>query len=171
MAGAICSAAFRNLAAALEIDKRLPEYVLRGEWAGFHLFDSDRMFEAAFVEKVIALLAIEGASCACLVNLDRESGSEQASFVVDERTTRDPYRDRLRGFGPGDGWLYEMNRFGCVSDKGSWCIYRERPSGLTIIGFRRSFAHEAFKPVPESLHAGRAASVVAGSASYELPRM
>lgn len=80
---------------------------------GFHLFDSDWMFEAAFVEKVIALLAIERASCACLVNLDRESGSEQASFVVDERTTRDPYRDRLRGFGPGDGWLYEMNRFGC----------------------------------------------------------
>ncbi len=163
-----CSKTFGNLTATLKVGERWPSRVFHEEWSNFYLFDSDWLFEGLAVEKVSRMLTIEGASCAGLFNLDRDVSEDGSHFVIDKQTTINEYQDRLRGSGPVDGWIYEMTRFGCISDIGFWCIYCERPSELAVVGFKRGVSPEAYQTVLESFHAGRAASVIAGEADYEL---
>lgn len=163
-----CLKAFENIAVALDAKVRLPKRVFRDGWADFHLFNSDWIFEGEFVERVLSMLAIEGASCACLLNLDREASDNEAQFMIHGRTTVEAFQARLRGTGLGDGWVYDIDRFGCTSNKGSWGIYCERPSELAVIGFRLSGSYQQYDAVLESLHAGRVASVATGRAAFEL---
>jgi hypothetical protein len=154
---------------AIDRKERLPKNVFRPGWGAFHLFDSDWIFEGAFVEKARAIMLHEGAGCAYIVNLDREADAESAAFVIDSETTAQDYQRRLSGAGPGDGWVYDIARFVCISDKGSWCIYCERASELAIIGFRIGTTLEWYRFILASLHASKAATVGASPRRYEFP--
>jgi hypothetical protein len=156
-----------NLLAAIDSEARLPKNVFRPGWGSFCLFDSDWMFEGAFVEKVRLLQGHEGASCACIINLDRDRCDAPYSFAIDERTSVQDYERRLAGVGPGDGWVYDIDRFGCTSDIGTWCIYCERASELAIIGFRGVALQERYHFLLAALHASRVSSVGASPIRFE----
>jgi hypothetical protein len=162
-----CQRAQANLLSAIDGKSRLPKNVFRPGWGTFYLFNSDWMFEGAFVEKVRMLLKHEGASCACIINLDRDIGVAPYSFAIDDSTAAQDYQRRLVGVGPGDGWVYDMDRFGCTSDIGMWCIYCERASELAIIGFRAEALQERHEFVLATLHASRISSVGASPSRFE----
>lgn len=163
-----CLRASENLEGAIDLSNQLPNNVFVGAWKNFYLFDSDWIFEGAFVEKISSMLDAEGSSCACLMNLDHNMDHVSRKFIVDRVTTAAAYQSLLRGTGPTDGWIYAMDRFACISDKGGWCIYCERQNELAVIGFRQGVSCERFKSVLESVHAGCVADVLAGRADYEL---
>jgi hypothetical protein len=163
-----CKKAVGNLAVGLDARVGFPGRVLSGKWVDCHLFNSDWIFEGAFVDKVRSMLATEGALCACLANLDRESSDRAAHFMIHDQTTAEEFKGCLQGDGPEDGWIYDLGRFGCVSDRGSWCIYCERDSELAVIGFISDELCHQYDAVLKSLHAGRVAAVVAGRADFEL---
>jgi hypothetical protein len=125
------------------------------------------MFEGAFVEKVRMMLQREGSTCGCIANLDRYAVVAPAVFAIDEATTAQDYQRRLAGTGPDDGWVYDIGRFGCTSDVGSWCIYCERASELAIIGFRAEALPEQHEFLLASLHASRTESVGANPNRFD----
>jgi hypothetical protein len=153
---------------AIDVDSQFPSYVFRGAWNNFYLFDSGWIFEGVFMGKIFSLLDAEGSSCAYLANLDQEMGDASRVFFISRGTTAAAYQSQLCGTGPTDGWIYVMDRFACISDKGMWCIYCERRNELAVIGFRQGVSLERYKSALESVHAGRAADVLAGCADYEL---
>lgn len=162
-----CPRAPANLEAAIDRSNRLPKNVFSPDWVDFHVFDSDWIFEGAFVEKARAMLHHEGANCACIVDLDRDAKTALATFVIDMDTTIQEYQRRLSGVGFGDGWIYDISRFGCTSDVGSWCIYCERASELAIIGFRVGTMLNKYQFILASLRARKVTSVGGNSSRYE----
>jgi hypothetical protein len=162
-----CRRAHTNLDAAIDRTARLPTNVFKPGWGSFYLFNSDWMFEGAFVEKVRTMLQQEGANCACIANVDHDLGTTLAAFAINDSTTTQDYQRRLAGAGPGDGWVYDIARFGCTSDIGSWCIYCERASELAIVGFRAEALQERHQFVLASLHASRVSSTGAKPGRFE----
>lgn len=159
--------AHSNLEAAIDRTTRLPKNVFKPGWGAFHLFNSDWMFEGAFVDKVRRMLQQEGSTCACIVNLDRDGCDALAAFAIEGSTTVQDYQRRLAGAGPGDGWVYDMDRFGCTSDSGTWFIYCERVSELAIVGFRAEALQERHQFVLAALHASRVSSTSASPSRFE----
>ena len=164
-----CKKAYLNIEREIDAARRLPRNVFRAQWGRFYLFDPDWMFEGAFVPKVSSLLDIEGAQCACIVNLDLDKGVDNCAskFLIDRHSTKDEFQNLLRGTNANDGWVYNMDRFGCVSEKALWCIYCERPSELAVLGIKQGMQYETYGPVLESLCAGRVSDVANGVAAYE----
>jgi hypothetical protein len=112
-------------------------------------FDCDWIFSAEFIDKINLLLQIEGSRCACISNLDETwNGIDQRSFVIDQHTAEDDYLSVLQGgIGIENGWIYEIGRFGCMTEVGQWCIYCERKSEIAVIGIRKGVSLNKYNPV------------------------
>lgn len=135
--GSSGEAALKNLTDELDLDSTFPESPFRTQWGVYLFFDPDLIFEAGFVEKVKAILNCEGATCACLRNLDGLRSADGVNTVyIDSETTGRTYFDELRGALPGSGLLYTMGRFGLASDGGRWCVYCERNNEVAVIAVR-----------------------------------
>jgi len=158
-------AGVRNLIA---VDRWFPRNVFVGDWADFFFFDSDWMFDAQFVQPVKDLLDAEEGRCACLLNLDSAAvGTEQnGAFFIDQQTTPDVYQSLLKGEGPASGWVYDVARYGCASDKRMWCMYCEQASEIAVIAFRRPGASARYVSPIAQFHAARLDEAIKGSLSY-----
>ncbi|HEX7116118.1 MAG TPA: hypothetical protein VF193_13395 [Steroidobacter sp.] len=119
---------------------RFPHNVFSSSWDAYLFFDSDWIFEASFVESIKALLALEGAACACLEYLDTPSGDDAVS--IDRTTDPSVYKAKLQGTSPGRGWLHEFGRFVCTSDLSNWFIYCERAAEIAVIAIRGRLSPE-----------------------------
>ncbi|HNP34892.1 MAG TPA: hypothetical protein PKK10_03470 [Woeseiaceae bacterium] len=126
------------------------------------------MFDAAFVGHVKALLEIEGATCACLANMDASVDDDlrKSRFFIDRTTTPDSYQLLLRGTNPGVGWIYDIDRFGCSSEASEWCMYCERSSEIAIIAFRCDVSLERYVPVIKSFKAVHIAEALKQQLAY-----
>ncbi|MGH8020743.1 MAG: hypothetical protein ACREIA_21145 [Opitutaceae bacterium] len=142
---AVCQKALANLSRALDARRWFPEAVFLGQWSSFLFFDSDWIFEGPFVEKAKALLQIEGGQCAGISNLDEAVGGGGSSFFIDQKIAGQDYQSFLKGPRVGDGWIYGVDRFGCTSDVGQWCIYCERRNEIAVIAVRESRAVEKYR--------------------------
>jgi hypothetical protein len=152
-----CVKASENLDTAVHSDWRFPAYVFRADWSDFFFFDSDWIFNVDFVQHVKTLLDVENGTCACLSNLDAPKGVERqdSRFFIDRQTPPDAYRSLLIGAGPGSGWIYDMDRYACISDVSDWCIYCERASEIAIIALRSAISVQAYLPTIEKFKAAR----------------
>jgi hypothetical protein len=139
---AACQKALANLSRSLDASRRFPENVFSGKWGGFLFFDSDWIFEGPFVEVAKTLVEIEGGQCACISNLDEAAGADRSSFFIDQKIAGQDFQSFLQGPRIGDGWIYGVDRFGCISDVGQWCIYCERRNEIAVIAVRESRAVE-----------------------------
>jgi hypothetical protein len=92
------------------------------------------MFDEGFVGLVKTLLALEGAACACLLNLDSQSSDD--ALYIDAGTQPSAYTSKLQGTGPESGWLYDIGRFACTSNDSNWFIYCERAGEIGVIAIR-----------------------------------
>jgi hypothetical protein len=129
----ISKVAFKNLADALKPDVFLPSNVFSGLWSSYLFLPSDHMFVGTFVSAIKMLLDAESADVACLLNLSESPGMtfETASAIyLDQETSGSSFETKLLGNGPSDGWIYAMNRYGCMSNVGRWCMYCERQTML-----------------------------------------
>jgi hypothetical protein len=160
--------ALLNLGKAVDVRRRFPRNVFLGQWRDFLFFDSDWIFDAAFVEQVKLLLAIEGGTCVCLANLegDPQLYQDEQPLFIEQSTTQGVYRSFLGGSDPINGWMYNVGRFGCTSDVGQWCIYCERRSEIAVIGFLSSAPTEPYMPLVAQLKAARIADAIEGRLSY-----
>jgi hypothetical protein len=163
-----CESALLNVEKCLAPDVRFPRNVFVGQWDQFFFFDSDLLFDSAFVDQVKTLLDIEGAACACLVNLDisTETAGGNRQFFIDRGTTPSSYKDLLRGEHPGQGWIYDIGRFGCVSDLRQWAIYCERNSEIATIAIRSQSAIDRYGLFLSRLNAMRVTDAVSKPISY-----
>ena len=128
--------ALRNLRLGLWPEKTLPDPVFSSERAHFRFFSSDEIFAPEFVGKLKMLLQIEGAACACITNLDGNTGNGPSeAFFLNRLTTPEEYLEQLKGDGQRPGWLHRMDRFGVTSDMGGWLIYCEKANEIAAIGF------------------------------------
>jgi len=118
-----------NVNGNLQLDCRLPDDVFSRRWSAYMFFSSDQVFKDTFVDVIKGMIDVERSSVACLRMLD----STSTSFFIDQSTTLQGYKARLIGSGPVDGWLYGMERFGCASATGSWCIYCEKNNEIAVI--------------------------------------
>jgi hypothetical protein len=162
-----CLRARSNLEMAIKTAARLPQNVFQPGWGSFYLFNSDWMFEGAFVEKIRIMLQQEGSSCACIVNLDRAASDTLAAFAIKGNTSAQEYQRLLAGTGPSDGWVYDVDRFGCTSEIGTWCIYCERASELAILGFNVETLEEKHEFVRAALHASGVSSIGLSPSRFE----
>jgi hypothetical protein len=131
--------AFKNLADALKSDVFFPNNVFSGASSGYLFFPSDHMFVGTFVSAVKMLLDAENADVACLLNLSEsaEMKFETASAIyMDQVIAGTSYETKLRGNGPSDGWIYSMNRYGCASNVGRWCMYCERTNDIAVVALQ-----------------------------------
>jgi hypothetical protein len=134
-----------NLSLAIDAGREFPKNVFSGNWGGFFFFDSDWIFDAPFVERARALLEIEGGNSACISNLDAVPSTERSSFFIDKEITGQAYASFLSGPNIEEGWIYGVDRFGCTSDVGQWCIYCERRNEIAVIAVRDSRAMEKYE--------------------------
>jgi hypothetical protein len=147
--------AVKNLDAALETNRRFPVNVFQGRWDAFLFFDHDLLFEAKAVARYKALLACEDGALACVRNLDiaRAEGISEDTIFLDKETLGETYWAQFRDPGPPSGWIYRMDRYGCTSDVGRWCIYCERNNEIAVIAVRGIDALGQFAPALETLQA------------------
>ena len=149
-------AAFSNVVGAIELDRFLPENVFSGEWSDFLFFQSDRMFVSAFAEVVGELLSAENAEICCLLNLSETDPMEfekASAFLLDGMVPGNDYEAHLRGSGPAVGWLYSMDRYGCASDVGDWCIYCEKENDIAVVALRKENGVSKFRSPLDKLRA------------------
>lgn len=161
-----CVQAFDNIGHLLDESVWFPSYVFRGRWSQFFFFDSDWMFDPAFVERVQTLLQIEGGRCACIVNVDRTVRTDDRLFFIDRHTLPAAYRELLFGTTASEGWFTDIGRFGGCSDGNEWCLYAERASEIAVMGVRSAAQAERFRPVLSQLHAAPLAGALADPPSY-----
>jgi hypothetical protein len=154
MQRAPCARAHANLQAAIDQTRRLPQNVFTSVWTRFFIFDPSWMFHDSFVDVIKRLLHLEGARCACVVNLDIDVWQGLPAFAIDATTTREAYQSPLYD-SPGfhDAWILNFGSFGCTSDVGTWCIYTERAEDMAFLGFRDDVQDARFQDVLEALHA------------------
>lgn len=124
---------------------RFPRNVFSGSWDAYLFFDSDWIFKESFVEPIKALLALEGAACACLVYLDSPSGDD--AVYIDGTTDPSVYRAKLQGTSPGGAWLHEFGRFACTSNLSKWFIYCEGAAEIAVIAIRGRLSPELWANV------------------------
>lgn len=144
-----CAKATDNVTRQIYHDRQFPRNVFGAQWYQFFFFDSDWMFEAEFVGYVKSFLESEGATCACLTNIDAAKHGErlESRFLIDRTTSPEEYQSLLKGAGPGTGWIYDIDRYGCASDVCEWYIYCERRSEIGVIAIRRDVSPERYIPV------------------------
>lgn len=154
MRRAPCARAHANLQAAIDQTRSLPQNVFTSDWTRFFIFDPSWMFHESFVDVIKRLLHLEGARCACVVNLDVDVWHGVPAFAIDPLTTRQVYQEVLWD-SPGqcDAWMFIPGRFGCTSDVGTWCIYTERAEDMAFLGLRDDVQDARFQDVLEALHA------------------
>jgi hypothetical protein len=134
-----------EVAGALKSDREIPKNIFAGPWDQFLFFDPDRVFDAAFVESVQALLEIEKATVACLCNLG--SVPEDASFFIDTTPNDEAYSSFLHRS------RSDINRYVCASDVGRWVIYGERYREIAIMAYAAKDDEERFDKVSKQLGA------------------
>jgi hypothetical protein len=137
--------AFTNAVSALRPGMRFPDNAFVGPWENFLFLESDALFSGNFIWGIKEFLRIERSTSACLVNLDKREGvSERTAIYFDGQTTNDSYQEELRSGGVGNAWLYDMGRYVCASDGGTWCIYAEKASDIAVIALRDLAASPQF---------------------------
>ena len=155
-----------NLILAINASREFPKNVFPGNWGEFFFFDSDWLFDAQFVERARELLEIEGGNSACMSNLDAAPGTERSSFFIDKEITGQAYATFLSGPNVEEGWIYGVDRFGCTSDVGQWCIYCERRNEIAVIAVRDSRGTEKYEAVIAQFKALPIGQAVAKPISY-----
>ena len=148
--------AVANVVSAIGEGLRFPRNVFTAGWRSFRFFDSDRMFSPAFAPQAKAFLEAEAGTCACMMNLDKAEArarTELSCFFIDMSTTDDAYRSFLVGGRPADASVYSVDRYGCTSDVGEWCIYCERRNEIAVIAFREDDHLSRFEPTISQLEA------------------
>lgn len=163
--------ALLNLSGSIDVEQHFPGKVFRGAWNTFLFFDPDRLFEASFAEVARSLIDGVGGSCVCMCNLDeaaRISSFERASIFLNRGTDPQEYKLRLLGTGPADGWLYAMERYGCVGDTGGWSIYCEKNNEIAVMAVRPSVTLDCLGPVVERLKAQPIGKALDNGTSYGL---
>ncbi|WP_116137029.1 hypothetical protein [Trinickia diaoshuihuensis] len=153
---------------SLAYDHRLPDRVFEGAWEDFLFCESDRLFDAAFVNVVIQFLGCENSRVACLLNLDRtdltrfeESGE---AIFLDRSTTGAQYMNALEEGGPSRGWLYAVDRYVCCSDIGEWCIYCEKDNDIAVVALRQVSKRQDFECPLKQLGARPIEELIEGGA-------
>jgi hypothetical protein len=148
--------AFNNVMRSLDLTKTMPANVFSGVWPKFLFFESDRLFAPEFAEIVGEILSIEHGTACCLLNISETRTFEFekiAAIFLDKTSDNSDYAAALRGTGPEVGWIYVMDRYGCASDTGEWCIYCEKDSDIAVIGFRSESGAMKFESPIEKLWA------------------
>jgi hypothetical protein len=131
--------AFENVSRFIKSETVLPGRVLGQEWLITRFFEADTVVSKIFISAVHKLMEIERSTSCCLLNITKSPVIEyhNASFLfLETRTTDEEYIAKLREGGPALGWIFWMDRYGCASDKGEWCVYCERNNDVAFISFR-----------------------------------
>jgi len=163
-----CAAAMRNLRTVFKPNLAFPADVFGSDWGDAYFFDSDWMFEGPAVTVLKNLMSVEDATCVCFANLDRLE-EEEHQFYVHSETTDAEFEKLLvgeDGGGLGLGWHAAMDRFGCISDRGEWCIYCERHNDIAVLAFRSSELAKLCSPAVRALKAASIEEALAQSISW-----
>jgi hypothetical protein len=149
-----CKQAFGKVLSAVKPGVTFPRNVFWEPWGNFLFFHDDALFFGNFTKTVRELLAVEGATAVCLVNLSRRSGAFDAgtSICLENKTTDEEYQNALRARNEGNGWLLRMDTYACASDIGKWCIYCEK-GDIAVIALH---SIDFMKQVPTALEGLRA---------------
>jgi hypothetical protein len=143
-------AAFHNVRSFIEPDAMLPAQVLVGDWSTILFFESDRIFSASFVQTVRGLSHVERSTSCCLLNFSQTyvlEYQEAAAIFIEAATSADDYAKKLAEGGPAAGWLFGVDRYGCASDIGEWCIYCEKENDVAFIGLRAANVEKYLLPL------------------------
>jgi|SRR5579862_489320 len=130
-----CADSIRNLTRSILPGRALPESVFVETWSRFLFFDCEFVFKLSFVSAAQMALAAEGSVCVTVASLEADP---QELFSIMRDTSAESYRPVLNGPKPGWGWLdrFDLGRFACAPDTGSWCIYCQRNEGVGILAIR-----------------------------------
>jgi hypothetical protein len=72
----------------------------------------------------------------------------RGAIFLDAITTNRSYEAALEGDGPANGWIYQMDNYGCMSDIGEWCIYCEKANDIALIALRETTIDEDKFEIP-----------------------
>ncbi len=150
-----CATAVANMRQALYGNRYLPANVFHEQWSTFFFFDSDWISDALFVRHVQTFLAVDGATCACLIPLDTPAHDHQQVhlFEISAQTMPEEYQAVLSGESFDSGWVYGQRRFACAPDTNTWCMYAESINEIAVIAFRDSGTSELYASALAQFHA------------------
>jgi len=126
------------------------------------------MFIPRFAPIIGDFLRSENGSLCCLLNLSKTKALEFeriAAVFIDGLVTGKEYDAQLRG----DGWLFGMDRYGCASDVGEWCMYCEKDNDIAVVGLRNENSRSKFRSPLKELNAEPIESVNGGELAELFP--
>lgn len=159
-----------NISLSIDRTQHLPHNVFLRDWCRFFFFDSDWIFDRAFVKQLQRILNAEGSVCACLIDLDILVSAKEFAFVIDRHTDDASYLAVLNGKITGEGWIYSMSRFACASDLGRWCIYCERQSEIAVFALKHDAPIAQYDLFISSVRALPIAQAIDNATSYAFSR-
>lgn len=142
--------AFCNVRRFIDVGAWLPAQVLVGEWSRILFFESEWITSASFVEAIGCLLHAEESTSCCLLNFSQTCVIEYqkaSAIFIEAGMSADEYQKKLKEGGPATGWLYRVDRYGCASDIGEWCIYCEQENDVALIGLRSTNIEQFLLPL------------------------
>lgn len=151
-------AAFSEVMASLKFENMFPENIFFGSWSSFWFFESSGMFFKGFPDIVRALMAAENSRVCCLLNIsetERRDFDEVATLYLDSGMTGHAYQMLfLKGDREGGvGYIDLMDRYGCASNIGDWCMYCEKDADVAVLALRTDENGEKYRAALNLLYA------------------
>ena len=149
----IYAKAVENVWSALVSGRIFPNQVFTLGWRHYRFFDADLMLDRDFIGLTNQLLELEGAKCACMVNVDTGTNAEvlPSTIQLDQRSPTETFAAVTQG---PINWLTCMVNLGASSDLGGWCAYCEPMAEIAVIAFRSSELYERAGNILAGLQAG-----------------
>ena len=168
---AACLRAFHNVVESINAHKRLPDQVFEQEIKNFRIFDSGYLTSSNFADRLREMIEVEAATCCCLLNYSQTDILEYQTpdfICLDRTTTPDQYKGLLWERHRLSGWNQAIDRFGCASDRGGWCIYSESQGEIAIIGFKSTEEISRYSKMLQAVSAVLPSEIIgdAGFLSY-----
>lgn len=151
---------------------RLPGRVFKKGWNSFAFFPSDILFDADFESIAKEIMRIESAKLICLLNIgavDRNSSRELARVCIKNGGCDGEYFSAISAGGPECAWIYNVDRYVCASDIGSWCIQCDRENDIAVIAFRENVGCSNVEQVVAKLGAKRIKWIIEHKDESEFP--
>ena len=148
--------ALSNVAISINLGKYFPDQIFIGAWDQFLFFSSDQMFSPDFMDVLHKLIREEEADSICLLNISNYGNSDlekSSALYLYGYQSHEEYYQALQLGGVANGWLYGVDRYGCASNKGEWCIYCEKENDIAVIALKYRIGLSKFNKSLSQLNA------------------
>ena len=158
------------LLACINLEARFPARVFKSEFTRFFFFDSDWVFDKAFIAAVRRASSPVESENVWIVNLDRIS----PTGILNQNALQDSIAIPINGLPGGEvsdgnipiSWITLCDRVALIPEQMCWCVYGERRNEIGVVAFRDNVDVQNWLELLKLVHAEEIAGALAKEISY-----